>query len=247
MGLSRSTHQYRSKPKTDETVIKALNELVEKHPAIGFWMCYYRLRNQGIVVNHKRLYRIYTMMKLNIRRKAKKRLPQRIKQPIIIPQQSNYCWSMDFISDSLTDGRKFRILNIIDDFNRESLAVEVDTSLPALRVIRTLEQLASTKGSPKQIRVDNGPEFISHKLKMWCEPKGITLNFIQPGKPTQNALVERNNGSLRRELLDAYLFNSLDEVRLMTQQWQEDYNQLRPHQALGYKAPLQYKTLSLEN
>lgn len=149
-------------------------------------------------------------------------------------------WSLDFMSDSLTDSRKFRLLNVIDDFNRASLAIEADTSLPSMRVIRVLESLIATKGKPANIRCDNGPEFISHKLQQWCENKQITLHYIQPGEPTQNAYIERNNGSLRRELLDAYLFTTLKEIREMTMVWQRDYNSLRPHKALGYLSPNQY-------
>lgn len=149
-------------------------------------------------------------------------------------------WSIDFMMDRLTDGRKFRLLNIIDDFNRESLAVEVDTSLPSLRVIRVLERLLSQRGKPANLRCDNGPEFISHVLEQWCNSKEITLQFIQPGKPMQNAYIERNNGSMRRELLNAYLFNSLAEVRLLSEEWRSDYNQQRPHKSLGYKSPLVY-------
>jgi len=247
VGLSRSTVQYQPKPKDDQILETELLNMVEKHPSIGFWMCYYRIRHKGIVVNHKRLYRVYTVMKLNIRRKAKKRLPIRERKALFIPQQPNCSWSMDFMSDTLTDGRKFRLLNVIDDYNRQSLAVDVDTSLPALRVIRTLERITSVNGTPQQIRVDNGPEFISDRLRQWCQAKGINIIFIQPGKPTQNALVERNNGSIRRELLDAYLFHSLWDVRQMAFQWQADYNNFRPHKALGYLPPIPYKTLSLEN
>ena len=144
------------------------------------------------------------------------------------------------MSDSLTDGRKFRLLNIIDDFNRESLAVEVDTSLPSLRVIRVLERLVAQRGKPANIRCDNGPEFISHKLEQWCTDKKITLQFIQPGKPMQNAYIERKNGSMRRELLNAYLFNSLAEVRCLSEEWRLDYNEERPHKSLGYQSPLRY-------
>ena len=140
--------------------------------------------------------------------------------------------------DSLVDGRRFRLLNIIDDYNRESLAIEIDTSLPALRVIRALNQLIQTRSKPKSIRVDNGPEFISDRLQQWCDDRGITLQFIQPGKPMQNGFVERNNGSLRKELLDAYLFYSLQEVREMAEEWQRDYNHERPHEALGNVPPV---------
>jgi len=142
--------------------------------------------------------------------------------------------------DSLVDGRRFRLLNVIDDYNRESLAIEVDTSLPALRVIRTLQRLIETRTKPNVIRVDNGPEFISDRLQQWCDDRQIRLQFIQPGKPSQNAFVERNNGSLRKELLDAYLFYSLQEVRTMTQEWQQDYNSERPHESLGFIPPIEF-------
>lgn len=219
-------------------MIEALLELVERHPTIGFWKCYYRLRRKGFTCNHKRLYRVYTLMKLNVRRKARRRIPQRIKQPLLVPQAANQGWSMDFMCDSLVDGRRFRLLNIIDDFNRESIAIEVDTSLPALRVIRVLERLIESRQMPQYIRVDNGPEFISDRLQSWCEDRKIDLKFIQPGKPMQNGFVERNNGSLRKELLDAYLFYTLNEVRIMAEEWQQDYNNERPHDALGNVPPV---------
>lgn len=153
------------------------------------------------------------------------------------------------MSDSLVDGRRFRLLNIIDDFNRESLAIEVDTSLPSLRVIRVLEALIAQRGCPSNIRCDNGPEFISHKLEQWCshESRRITLQFIQPGKPMQNAYIERKNGSLRRELLNAYLFTSLAEVRALSEEWRVDYNTQRPHKSLGYLSPFQYALVNGTN
>ncbi len=240
MQLPRSTYQYNCKQKDDSTIQDALTELVNKHPTIGFWQCHHRLRNRGEQWNHKRVRRIYREMKLNIRRRAKKRLPERVKQPLTVPTAPNQMWSIDFMSDSLVDGRKFRLLNVMDDFNRESLAIEVDSSLPSLRVIRVLEQLISKRGKPANIRVDNGPEFISHKLQQWCEANKITLQFIQPGKPMQNAYIERKNGSIRRELLNAYLFYSLNEVRVMCEQWRMDYNMERPHKSLGYLSPLCY-------
>jgi len=231
---------YRKVPKDDSSLIEALNQLVEKHPSIGFWKCYYRLRRKGLNCNHKKLYRVYTMLKLNIRRRPKRRIPQRIKEPLVIPQGINKTWSMDFMTDSLVDGRRFRLLNVMDDYNRESLAVEVDTSLPAPRVIRVLERLMDFRGKPDVIRVDNGPEFISDKLKMWCDERNIRLLYIQPGKPVQNAFIERKNGSMRKELLDAYLFYSLDDVRLLAEEWRMDYNHERPHEALGFVPPAEY-------
>ena len=237
--LPRSTARYTKRPADDSLLIAALSELTQKHPAIGFWQCHHRLRMKGAVVNHKRLYRVYTGMHLNIRRRAKKRLPARVKQALFQPDAPDQVYSIDFMHDTLWDGRTYRLLNVIDDYNREVLAIEVDTSLPALRVIRVLERIKSLRPLPKMIRVDNGPEFISHKLEQWCKENGITLAFIQPGKPTQNAYVERFNGSMRRELLSAYVFRSLDEVREKTEEWMDDYNNHRPHKALGYRSPTQ--------
>jgi putative transposase len=179
-------------------------------------------------------------MKLNIRRRAKKRLPNRIKEPLTIPPAPNQVWSIDFMSDTLVDGRRFRLFNVLDDFNRESLAIEVDTSMPSLRVIRVLNRIIEQRGKPTTLRSDNGPEFISHLLQQWCEDNAITLQYIQPGKPTQNAYIERKNGSIRRELLNAYLFNSLAEVRCLSEEWRIDYNTERPHKSLGYLSPISY-------
>jgi len=180
---------------------------------------------------------VYTGLKLNIRRRAKKRLPARVKQVLFQPENINQVWSIDFMCDSLWDGRRFRLLNIVDDYNREVLKIEVDTSLPTQRVIRVLEQIELTRGLPQMIRVDNGPEFISSKLDDWCKDHKITLVFIQPGKPMQNGYVERFNGSIRKELLNAYVFKTLPEVREKLEEWRIDYNQNRPHKALNYLTP----------
>jgi putative transposase len=238
VGLPRSTHQYKPVEKNDNEVVDALNQLVEKHPAIGFWQCFYRLRLAGHRWNHKKVYRVYTALQMNIRRRRKKRLPARVKQALFQPSEANEVWSIDFMCDSLWNGRKFRLLNIVDDFNREVLHIETDLSLPALRVIRVLEYLKLVRGLPKMIRVDNGPEFISHKLDAWCRENNITLVYIQPGKPTQNAYVERFNGSIRRELLDAYIFYSLQDVRVKAEEWMTDYNLHRPHESLGNLPPV---------
>jgi len=238
VALSRSTYRYEGKEKQDEAIIDELNQLITDHPSIGFWQSYHRLRRAGKVWNHKRVYRVYTGLGLNIRRRAKKRLPARVKQQLFQPEGPNEVWSLDFVHDSLWNGRTFRMLNVIDDYNREVLRIETDTSLPALRVIRALEELKESRGLPNMIRVDNGPEFISRKFDVWCKENKITLAFIQPGKPTQNAYVERLNGSIRRELLNAYVFRTLDDVRERARVWQNDYNHKRPHKALGYRAPV---------
>jgi putative transposase len=239
VNLPRSTYEYKRKPKDDELEISLLKKLVENHPSIGFWKSYWRLRRKDYQRNHKRLYRIYTMMKLNIRRRYKRRIPARVKQALFQPTALNQVWSIDFMTDSLWEGTRFRLLNIIDDFNREILAVEADTSLPALRLIRVLDRLEQDRGIPRMIRVDNGPEFISDKLYLWCHERNIEIAFIQPGKPMQNGYIERFNGSIRREFLNAYIFKSLKEVRTMAESWAYDYNHFRPHDALNNKTPIE--------
>lgn len=236
--VPRSTYQYQPKLKDDMAVVNELQRLVEKHPAIGFWQSYYRIRRKGLIWNHKRVYRIYTALNLNIRRRYKKRLPARVKQALFQPQNMNEVWSIDFMSDSLWNGRKFRLLNIVDDYNREILSLEADLSFPSIRVIRVLEYLQEFRGLPKMIRVDNGPEFISNSLNEWCHKHQIELAYIQPGKPMQNGYIERCNGSVRRELLNANVFYSLNEVREKIEEWMYDYNHERPHESLDYKVPI---------
>lgn len=238
--ISRTAFYYEGKPNDDESIIAILGKFAQMHPTYGFWKMYATMRSKGAVWNHKRVYRVYTQMHLNIRRKMKRRLPDRIKQPLTVAPQPRQTWSMDFMSDSLTDKRKFRTLHIIDDNNREALAMVQDISLNSQRVVRTLDDLAREYGYPKQIRTDNGPEFISNNLKAWCNDNNVDHIFIQKGKPTQNAFVERFNGSYRRELLDAYIFNTLDEVRTMTDEWKEHYNNERPHDSLNNLSPKQY-------
>ena len=172
------------------------------------------------------------------KRRKKKRLPERVKRPLEVPAQPNVCWSLDFMDDALTDGRRFRTLNVVEDWNREVLGIEVDFSLPAMRVVALLTQLVRRHGVPTRIRVDNGPELISQELHAWCRGQGIDLPWIQPASPTQNAYIERFNGSFRRELLNATLFSSLRQVREQCQLWQHDYNHLRPHEALNFLTPI---------
>lgn len=184
---------------------------------------------------------------MNIRRKVKRRLPERVKEPLIVPQQPNQMWSIDFMSDSFRDGRKFRTLNIIDDFNREALALVSDVSITAQRLVMELETLKQERGKPEQIRTDNGPEFISQTLQNWCNRNNVEHVFIQPGKPMQNALIERFNGSYRREILNAYIFTNLAEVRTMTEEWKEHYNTERPHDSLNNMSPKEYLQTQKQN
>ena len=244
MDLSRSAYYYQSH-RDDRVVIDKLQGMVEQRPTEGFWKMYYRIRKEGVIWNHKRIHRVYKLLKFNIKRKGKRRLPARILRPLEAVQRINTSWSMDFMTDSLLSGRSFRTLNLMDDFNREALAIEVDTSLPAERVIRVLEQVTEWRGTPERIRVDNGPEFISSALGLWCEEKRVNLQFIQPGKPTQNAYIERFNGSFRRDVLDAYLFEDIQQVRILADEWMDDYNYNRPHDALEGRSPMDMLAVDL--
>lgn len=231
---------YKCLPKDDLAIENALKEKVEHHPTEGFWKAYHRLRNEGAPWNHKRVHRVYVNLGLPLRRKVKKRLPYRVKEPLEIPQKLNHTWSMDFVTDVLENNRRFRALNIIDDFNREILHIEIDFSLNSNRTIWVLNHLINRKGKPHKVRMDNGPEFIAKITEQWSEMHGIEFKYTQPGKPTQNAFVERFNGSYRRGVLDAFIFETIDQVREQSQKWMNDYNNFRPHESLGNIPPKVY-------
>ena len=240
LNLSRCAYRYQARKADDRQIEQELRQLAERKPRWGYGKMIDYLRNQGYGWNHKRIYRVYCELALNLRRKPKKRLPARAAQFLTQPEKANQSWSLDFMSDSLANGRAFRTLNILDDFNREALWIEVDTSLPAARVIRVLDMLLLWRGAPKQIRMDNGPELISQLLEGWATEHGVELAHIQPGKPSQNAYIERFNRTFREDVLDAYLFNSLEEVRRIVELWIEEYNAIRPHDALHGMTPYQF-------
>ena len=198
------------------------------------------LRRQGHTWNHKRVYRVYCSLKLNLRRKGKRRLPARNPQPLETPLAANVCWSVDFMSDALYSGQRFRTFNVVDDFNREALAIEVDINLPASRVIRVLERITTWRGYPARLRMDNGPELVSVALADWAEEHGVVLDFIQPGRPTQNSYIERFNRTYREEVLDFYIFSRISEVRDTTERWLREYNEERPHESLSNLTPAEY-------
>ncbi len=224
----------------DGPVIDALNAQVEQNPRWGFWKLFDRLHNLGQPWNPKRVHRVYCALRLNRARRTKRRIPRRPKVPLLAPPTLNQTWALDFMRDTLYDGRVFRTLNVLDQGNRECLAIEVGLSLPSRRVIALLEQLIALHGAPTALRMDNGPEFLALRLSDWAEHRGILLDFIQPGKPAQNAFIERFNQTYRTEVLDAHVFTSLADVRAITADWLRRYNTERPHDSLGSVPPLTF-------
>jgi putative transposase len=239
--VSLTCWRYESKLNPDNAQIQAdLIALSESHKTWGFGLMYLHLRNvQGKTWNHKRIYRIYCQLALNLRIKPHRRIKRERPAALSVPASPNGVWSMDFMHDNLTDGRSFRSLNVIDDFNRESLCAEIDFSLPASRVIKALSQVIEWRGKPQVIRSDNGPEYISQKLAKWASKHAIVLWFTQPGNPQQNAYIERFNRTMRQELLNQHLFSTIEQAQDAATQWQWIYNHDRPSMALAGKTPIQ--------
>lgn len=202
------------------------------------------LRREGEEVNHKRVYRLYREEGLTVRRRARKRVSRAERLPALALSAPNQCWSLDFVSDWLALGRKVRMLTVVDAYTRESLAIEVDTSLPGVRVASVLDQvIAERDAKPAEIRLDNGPELTSRALDQWAYERGVSLRFIEPGKPVQNAHIESFNGRLRDECLNEHWFLTLAHARDIIEEWRIDYNQRRPHSALGNLTPLEFSRL----
>ena len=240
--LSRAAY-YRppvSARRRDAAVIAALTDVVARYPRWGFWKCYDRLRLEGAAWNHKRVHRVYCALRLNLPRRTTRRIPRRVRRPLVAPPVLNQTWALDFMADALSDRRRFRALTIIDEGNREGLAIDVGRSIPARRVTRVLDELIALHGRPTALRMDNGPELTAQALVEWADERRIDLHYIQPGKPDQNAYIERFNRSYRTEVLNAHLFESLAEVRALTECWLVVYNQERPHDSLGRVPPLMF-------
>jgi len=196
------------------------------------------------VVNHKRVYRLYREEGLAMRRRKGKRYRAEARVPLVPPARANQMWTMDFTRDSLANGRKFRTLNLMDGYTREALCIEVDTSLPGLRVVQVLERVAQERGLPETIQVDNGPEFISRVVDQWAYANGVALHFIDPGKPVQNAFIESFNGKFRDECLNQSWYTSLEDAQQIIDAWRTDYNTVRPHSSLGYQTPEEYAAVA---
>jgi putative transposase len=245
-GISQTCYRYQAKLSSENSEIAdRLLTLTNNQRNWGFGLCFLYLRNvKGFGWNHKRVYRIYRELELNMRIKPKKRLIREKPGPLAEPKSINEVWSMDFMYDQLSDGRSIRLFNVIDDFNREGLNIEVDFSLPSERVIRSLEQIIAWRGKPNRIRCDNGPEYISASLVTWAQRRGIHLDFIQPGKPQQNAYVERYNRTVRYDWLAHYLFDSIEEVQEFATKWLWTYNHERPNMAIGGITPKQKLALA---
>lgn len=243
--FARSVFRHRPTRRTGDPIVERLVALAHKYPQFGYRQLWRKLR-RDVLVNHKKVYRLYCFLRLKLRRRSpKKRRSNGSQNPMIVPARPNERWSMDFTADSLAGGRRFRTLNVIDDCTRECPAIEVDTSLPAVRVVRVLERIATERGYPKQIVVDNGPEFDSNALRQWAAVHRVDLHFIEKGKPQQNAYVESFNGKFRFECLSREWFSDLAEARRIIEEWRVGYNTDRPHSSIGGIPPAEY-ALKLE-
>jgi putative transposase len=246
IGMNRGSWRYQRKERDEAALRVRLRELAGERPRFGYRRLYRMLRREKEngrakwVVNHKRVYRLYREEGLAMRQRKGKRFRAEARVPLVLPMRANQMWTMDFTRDSLASGRKFRTLNLMDGYTREALWIEVDTSLPGLRVVQVLERVAQERGLPEAIQVDNGPEFISRVVDQWAYAHGVALHFIDPGKPVQNAFIESFNGKFRDECLNQSWHTSLEDARQIIEAWRKDYNTVRPHSSLGYRTPEEY-------
>ena len=237
--ISQTCLRYQRVRDDDALIADWLIRLTSMWRNWGFGLCFLYLRNvKGFTWNHKRVYRIYRELELNLRIKPKKRLVREKPERLAVPRTINDIWSMDFMHDQLKDQRSYRLFNVIDDHNREGLAMEVDFSLPTERVIRTLNQIIEWRGKPRVLRCDNGPEYISHKLRKWADTQGIDIQYIQPGNPQQNAYIERFNRTVRYDWLSQDIFDTIEEVQHKATNWLWHYNNERPNMAIGGIPPM---------
>jgi len=240
LGIGNSSLRYRPRRPAAEELRRRLRELAAERPRYGYQRLWALLRREGWEVNHKRVYRLYVEEGLKLRKRRRRSRAQVERLPLALPTQAGERSSMDFMRDTLADGRVFRTLNIVDDYTRECLAIEVDTSLPGARVVRVLERLAAAGRRPLHLVVDNGPEFVSKAVDQWAARSGVNLRFIGPGKPMQNGYIESFNGKFRDECLSQHWFVSLEEARSVSEAWRVDYNERRPHRSLQHLTPAEF-------
>jgi putative transposase len=243
-GLARSTQRRKLRSKVDDELAKRLTELARERQRFGYRRLTALLRREGRQVNHKRIYRLYRNLGLAMRKRKRGHSGQRLAAaPPNSVKAANQRWAMDFVADTLAQGRTFRVLTVIDEYTRECLAVEADTSLPGQRVIRVLERLALVRGLPLEIHVDHGPEFVCRAVRSWCEQQHVLLRYIEPGRPMQNGHIEAFNGRFRDECLNTNWFRNLAMARIQLESWRNDYNRARPHSALKYLTPNEFAAL----
>lgn len=238
--LCRSSYRYQAKPKNDEEIRSRLRQLAEQRRKFGAPRLHVLLRREGYLLNHKRTERLYREEGLSLRLKRRRKRSSHLRVVLATPERINQHWSMDFVSDSLYNGRRFRTLTIVDDLSKECPVLEVDHSLTGQRVVRVLERVSLTRGLPDVITVDNGPEFISKALDIWAFDNNVKLHFIQPGKPTQNAYIGSFNGKFRDECLNEHVFVGLHDAQRKIEAWRLDYNTTRPHRSLKQLTPEEF-------
>lgn len=239
-GISRSSQRYQAPPAQDGELREKVKQIARKRQRFGHLRITAMLRRAGVMVNHKRIYRICREQRLLVPRRRRRRLQRQAIPTTEVAVRANQRWAMDFVQDALADGRVLRILTVEDTFTREALATEVDTSLPGLRVRRVLDRLVLERPRPEEIRIDNGPEFLGRAVTSWCEQNHVLLRPIQPGKPSQNGHIESFNGRFRDECLNANWFTSVGDARQKIEAWRLDYNGQRPHSSLGYRTPQEF-------
>jgi putative transposase len=242
VGIGRSTVRYQRRRQGDESHLRQrLRTLAEERPRFGYRRLHVLLQREGVIINHKRVERLYREEGLAVRRRRRKRVAGDSRGRVALPERPNQQWSVDFVSDALAWGRRIRLFTVVDVFTREALAIEVDTSLPGGRVVRVLERVAAERGVPDEIILDNGPELAGKAVDRWAYERRVRLHFIEPGRPIQNAFVESFQGRLRDECLNRHWFVGLADARRTIEAWRVDYNHVRPHSALRYRSPEEFR------
>jgi putative transposase len=240
IGCCRMTMRYQATRADDAGLRQRMRAIAQERRRFGYRRLHVLLKREGYLINHKKLFRLYREEKLAVRRRGGRKRAIGTRAPMTVPMAPNDRWSLDFVSDQLTDGRRFRILTVVDDCTRECLALVADTSLSGTRVARELDRLVIDRGKPKMVVSDNGSEFTSNAILTWADQSRVAWHYIAPGKPTQNAFIESFNGRLRDELLNETLFTSLAQARIALKCWRTDYNNARPHSQLGWKTPSEF-------